>query len=66
MSMRALTIAGFVLLGIAALVVYLAGRRAWWGVAPLGQLVDVVRTTLPGRVALFLVWAWLGWHLLAR
>ena len=66
MSTRALTIAGFAGLTVVALFLYLTGRGHRLGLAPLGDLTDSIRRSMPGRFLLALGWAWLGWHLLAR
>jgi hypothetical protein len=66
MSMRALTIAGFVLAALAAVALYAAGRARRRGLVPLGDLVDALRSRMTARLALGVVWAWVGWHLLAR
>jgi len=66
MSLRTLTVLGFALLGGAAVVLYLAGRARRLGLAPIGDLVDVLRSQSVVRLALVLAWAWVGWHLLAR
>lgn len=66
MSPRDLTIAGFVVLGAVAAALYVLGRTRRPGLAPLGEVADAVRSSTPGRVALVLGWAWVGWHLLAR
>jgi hypothetical protein len=66
MTMRVVTILGFALLGGAAVMLYLAGRTRWLGLIPLGDLVDVLRSRTVVRLALVVVWAWVGWHLLAR
>lgn len=66
MTMRAVTILGFVLLGGAAVVLYLVGRARRFGLAPLGEVVDAARGRTAVRLALVVVWAWVGWHLLAR
>lgn len=64
--MRTLTILGFALLGAAAVVLHLAGRAHRFGLAGLGDLTDALRSRASLRLALVLIWAWLGWHLLAR
>ena len=66
MTARALTIAGFVLVGAAAGMLALAGRRGRLGLRPAGELLDAVRSSLPVRLVLVLGWIWLGWHFLAR
>ncbi len=66
MTMRAVTILGFVLLGGVAVALHAAGRAHRLGFAPLGDVVDALRSRTVVRVALVVVWAWVGWHLLAR
>lgn len=66
MSMRNLTIAGFVVLAALALALYFLGRTHRLGLARPGVVVDAVRATVAGRLLLVIVWAWAGWHLLAR
>lgn len=65
-SVRAVTIAGFVILGAMALALYAAGRARRVGLAPLGDLVDAVRTSTAARLALVACWLWVGWHFLTR
>lgn len=64
--MREVTILGFALLGGVAMMLYLAGRARRLGLVPLGDLVDVLRSRTAVRLALVVVWVWVGWHLLAR
>ena len=66
MTMRAVTILGFALLGGVAVALYLAGRARRLGLVPLGDLVDALRARTVVRLALVVAWAWVGWHLLAR
>lgn len=66
MTTRTLTILGFALLGTTAVVLYLAGAVHRFGLARLGDLSDALRSRTAVRFALVLVWAWVGWHLLAR
>lgn len=66
MSSRELTIAGFLVLAVVAVGLYLLGRARRWGLAPVGDVTDAIRTSKAGRLALVLSWAWVGWHLLAR
>lgn len=66
MTMRAVTIAGFVVLGVLALAVCAAGRARLAGFAPLGELIDAARGGNARRLTLIAVWAWVGWHFLAR
>ena len=66
MSSRELTVTGFLVLTVVALGLYLLGRARWWGLAPLGEVTEAIRTSRAGRLALAISWAWVGWHLLAR
>jgi Family of unknown function (DUF6186) len=66
MSSRELTVTGFLVLTVVALLLYLLGHARRRGLAPLGDVTDAIRTSRAGRVALALFWAWVGWHLLAR
>jgi hypothetical protein len=66
MSTRELTIAGFLVLTVVALSLYLLGRARRLGLAPLGDVTDAIRASRAGRFALAAGWAWVGWHLLAR
>lgn len=62
---RAVTLAGYVLLAVAAvscqLVAAVGGRRA-----TLGQVIRAIKQSGPGRVALVVAWGWIGWHLFVR
>ncbi|MFC4859437.1 DUF6186 family protein [Actinophytocola glycyrrhizae] len=51
---------GFVLLGLAGLIVQLAKPRL------AAELLAMLVATRAGRVLTVLVWGWLGWHFLAR
>ena len=66
MTARTLTVAGFAVLGMAAAVLTLAGRRDRFGLVRPGVLLDALRLRTPARLAIVLSWAWLGWHFLAR
>ena len=72
MSMtRLLAITGFVLAGLAILVVEWAARRPDSRVPTLGEVSAVVMRYelggLPiGRLSILGFWFWLGWHFLAR
>jgi hypothetical protein len=65
-SDREIVIVGFVLVLVAALgaVVVTHVRRDL--VAPLGETIAYLTRTRAARIAAVLVWAWLGWHFLAR
>jgi uncharacterized protein DUF6186 len=66
MSDRALIITGFaallVAVGGATLIAHLYRDR----VATLGEIVDHLMRRRVTRILLVIVWAWLGWHFLAR
>jgi hypothetical protein len=66
MSTRAVTIAGFVILTVAAAALYVTGRARRAGLGPLGEVIDAIGPSAPARLALALGWIWIGWHLLAR
>lgn len=63
---RVLTIAGFVLLfAVASFAVLLARvRRDRW--ATFADALSAVSRRRSVRVIVLFVWAWLGWHFLAR
>ncbi len=56
---------GFAVLLLAALVLETAARRGA-GPATAAQAVGAAMRSTPGRVAVLLVWLWLGVHFLAR
>ena len=66
MSSRELTITGFLVLAVVALGLYLLGCARRWGLSPLEDVTDAIRSSKEGRFALAFSWAWVGWHLLAR
>jgi hypothetical protein len=64
MTSRDVTIAGFVVIGLAMLSLLVAG---WSGRLPrVGDVVDALLARRATRVLLVFVWAWLGWHFLVR
>lgn len=68
---RLLVITGFVLAGLAALVVQYMARRPDSNIPSFGEVAAVVMRYevggLPvGRLALLGFWFWCGWHFLAR
>lgn len=66
MSSHALTVAGFVLLGVAMLGLEVAGHVRRWPVPTLGQVLDGLMARRTARIAVLLAWWWLGWHFLAN
>jgi Family of unknown function (DUF6186) len=66
MNVRNLTIALYATVAALMVILYVAGRLRRFGLVPLGDVVDVLRRSRAGQLALVLAWAWLGWHFLAR
>jgi hypothetical protein len=66
MSSRGITISGYVLIGLAVVVVELIARRRTSGIPTLSQLVGFVMRERWGRLAMLLAWWWLGFHFLSR
>lgn len=66
MTARALVVVAYAVLALAAVVLELAGRAGRLGLVRFTAMVDAVRASRTGRLAVALAWAWLGWHLLAR
>ncbi|WP_062989761.1 DUF6186 family protein [Nocardia anaemiae] len=66
MSDRVIVIVGFGLVLVVALglVVVTHVRRDL--IAPLGETIAYLTRTRVVRIAAVLVWAWVGWHFLAR
>lgn len=66
MSSREITIAGYVLVGLAVLVVELVARRPGSRVPTIGELAGFVMRDRWGRLGVLAVWWWLGFHFLSR
>jgi hypothetical protein len=66
MTARTLTLAALATLALAAVLLAAGGRARRLGLVPVGEVLAAARSTLPGRLAVAIAWAWLGWHLLAR
>ncbi len=66
MSSHAIGIAGYLVLLLAAAALVVLSHRPGRKVATAGQLVASARRSWAGRVALVLVWWWVGWHLFVR
>lgn len=63
MSTRGLTIAGYLLLSLVALLVELSARRG--GEVPaFGTLLRRAMGQRSAQLAILLVWWWVGWHFL--
>ncbi|MBF6467151.1 hypothetical protein IU427_18470 [Nocardia beijingensis] len=66
MSDRAVILLGFALILAAALVALSVTRLRRDSVAALGETIAYLTGTRTTRILAVLVWAWLGWHFLAR
>ncbi|WP_063066233.1 DUF6186 family protein [Nocardia violaceofusca] len=66
MTDRALVITGFAVLVVAVIVAAVVAclRRTWF--AGLGDTVRALTRTRTVRIVAVVLWAWLGWHFLAR
>lgn len=62
---RFFSILGFVLIGLAGVVVDLRARMSASRLAPLGELLDEVMASRAARITIVLFWWWLAWHFLA-
>ncbi|MCL2516373.1 MAG: DUF6186 family protein [Microbacteriaceae bacterium] len=60
--MRELTIAGYLLCGLAAVGLVVVGRLWPRRIAPLGRALDRVFASRAARVVIVVFWFWLGWH----
>ena len=63
---RAITIAGFVVVIAAMLVLEALGRRDSSRIPTAGQWLGYLMRRRTGRVLILLGWWWLGWHYFAR
>lgn len=66
MTDRTVTIAVYVLVLVTVAVLDLASRRGWLNILTFSEAVATVARFPLGRIALLLLWWWLGWHFLAR
>jgi len=62
---RAVTIAGYLVVVAAGLVIDVLGRRGANGFVPLGETVAAAMGDRTIRIAMVATWWWLGWHFLA-
>lgn len=62
---RALTIAGYALVVLAAIALDVAARRGAGSFETLGDTVAAAMSDRTIRVALVATWWWIGWHFLA-
>ncbi len=63
---RAITIGGFVVIILAAIGLQVMARRPESRVAPVGDVLGQVMRQRTGRVLVFVLWFWFGWHFIAR
>ncbi|MEU1521072.1 DUF6186 family protein [Nocardia rhamnosiphila] len=66
MSDRVIIILGFVLVLVVTLGMVAVTHVRRDLVAPLGETIAYLTRTRVARIAAVLVWAWVGWHFLAR
>jgi len=65
-STRAVTIAGFVAVVIAMIVLEILGRRPGSRIPTVGEWLGYLMRPRIGRALILLGWWWLGWHYFAR
>jgi Family of unknown function (DUF6186) len=66
MNSHNVTIAGYVMILLAALGLQLAATRSRPPVPPLGAVLSRIMRTRTGRVGMLVAWAWLGLHFFAK
>ncbi|MGW5515423.1 DUF6186 family protein [Nocardia africana] len=66
MTDRALVITGFAVLAVIVISTAIAARVRRLSFARLGDTVRYLTRTRTARIVAVIVWAWLGWHFLAR
>jgi len=66
MSSYAVGITGYCVLLVALVALIFASRRPAARIPTGGRLFASIRSTRIGRIALVLVWWWVGWHLFVR
>ena len=54
----------FIACGAAGILLWPTGRRNALGLAPTGQLFDLILGERAARITLLLFWWWIGWHFL--
>jgi hypothetical protein len=54
----------FVACGLAGIALWLTGRRNALGLAPTGQLFDLILGERAVRMTVLVFWWWIGWHFL--
>ncbi len=63
---RVITIAGFVVVVVAGVAIQFIARRRGSKISSVGDVLSQVMRQRTGRVIVFLMWFWFGWHFLAR
>ena len=66
MSTRTITIAGFLAVIGALVVLELMGRSRRTRIPTVGEWLGYVMRPAAGRALILLGWLWLGWHYFAR
>ncbi|MBF6146450.1 MULTISPECIES: DUF6186 family protein [Nocardia] len=66
MTDRALVITGFAVLAVIAVSMAVVAHRRRMSFAGLGATVRYLTRTRTARIVAVILWAWLGWHFLAR
>lgn len=66
MSTRTITIAGFLAVIGALVVLELMGRSRRTRIPTVGEWLGYVMRPAAGRAIILLGWLWLGWHYFAR
>ncbi|TAM66175.1 MAG: hypothetical protein EPN48_17680 [Microbacteriaceae bacterium] len=61
---RVITIIGFCVCGVLAILLVLTSRRNPDKTSPLGELLDRVMASRAVRITILVFWWWLGWHFL--
>jgi len=54
----------FVACGVAGVILWLTGRRNALGLAPTGELFDLILGERAVRITILVFWWWIGWHFL--
>ncbi|WP_327115950.1 DUF6186 family protein [Nocardia sp. NBC_01730] len=65
-SDREIVVVGFVLVLVATIGAVAVTHVRRDLVAPVGETIGYLTRTRAARIAAVLMWAWLGWHFLAR
>ena len=66
MSSHDLTVAGYLVVLLAAAGLQAAALRTSVPAPPLGEVLTRIMRTRTGRVGMLVAWAWLGLHFFAR